>query len=407
MNKKIFYGEYTLLHWIELILKHNIILPDYQRGFVWPKENVESIVGSFKDGSFVPPVVIGTYKQDKITKNIILDGQQRLTSLLLSYIKLYPKFEDFKKPIENIYQDDEEYPLDDTPLPQEKIEWNFDILLRSKDPYKLMLTREEIREGNRDDLTKYENLPSTCCLTDEELEKHYLGFSYIVPMDDNETAQQAFYSRLFRDINILGVNLENQESRRALYYLNPELTSFFEPSIVSGIHIKQNNRSVKIDFVRSLAFCSQYKHDDGEEKIAKGCRKQVNLENYYADYIDSVINGRHIDVFGNFQVYIGISNIQARLSSLDVAIKGLHFNKVYESIIDADLTLLGLIYYIVYENKKIELTDYDTIKSTVKDVISTYKTSSEYDSHRRSPNALRHLRDRIKRSIGIYSDYAK
>lgn len=227
MNKKIFYGEYTLLHWIELILKHNIILPDYQRGFVWPKENVESIVGSFKDGSFVPPVVIGAYKQDKITKNIILDGQQRLTSLLLSYIKLYPKFEDFKKPIENIYQDDEEYPLDDTPLPQEKIEWNFDILLRSKDPYKLMLTREEIREGNRDDLTKYENLPSTCCLTDEELEKHYLGFSYIVPMDDNETAQQAFYSRLFRDINILGVNLENQESRRALYYLNPELTSFF------------------------------------------------------------------------------------------------------------------------------------------------------------------------------------
>lgn len=90
MDKKIFYGEYTLLHWIELILKHNIILPDYQRGFVWPKENVESIVSSFKEGSFVPPVVIGAYKKGLITKNIILDGQQRLTSLLLSYIKLYP-----------------------------------------------------------------------------------------------------------------------------------------------------------------------------------------------------------------------------------------------------------------------------------------------------------------------------
>lgn len=37
MDKKIFYGEYTLLHWIELILKHNIILPDYQRGICLAK----------------------------------------------------------------------------------------------------------------------------------------------------------------------------------------------------------------------------------------------------------------------------------------------------------------------------------------------------------------------------------
>lgn len=151
MDKKIFYGEYTLLHWIELILKHNIILPDYQRGFVWPKENVESIVSSFKEGSFVPPVVIGAYKKGLITKNIILDGQQRLTSLLLSYIKLYPKFDDFKKPIEDIYQDGEEPPLDNTPLPEEKIEWNFDMLLSHTTPPQLMLTREEIREGNKDD----------------------------------------------------------------------------------------------------------------------------------------------------------------------------------------------------------------------------------------------------------------
>lgn len=407
MDKKIFYGEYTLLHWIELILKHNIILPDYQRGFVWPKENVESIVSSFKEGSFVPPVVIGAYKKGLITKNIILDGQQRLTSLLLSYIKLYPKFDDFKKSIENIYQDGEENPLDNTPLPEEKIEWNFDMLLSHTTPPQLMLTREEIREGNKDDLNKYENLPATCCLTDAELEKHYLGFSYIVPIDNSETAQQAFYSRLFRDINILGVNLENQESRRALYYLNPQLTGFFEPTFVSGIHIKQNNKSAKYDFVRSLAFCTQYKHDGGEGKIAKGCRKQANLENYYADYIDSVISGRHIDIFGNFSIYIGIANMQTRLSKLGTVINGLHYKKLYDSIIDADITLIGLIYQVVYEGKTIEPTDYNAINSAVETAISEYKTMPKHESHRRSPNALGHLRERIKKSIEIYTSYAK
>lgn len=48
-DKKIFYGENILLHWIRLILKHNIVLSEYQSGFVWPKENVESIV-SFLQG---------------------------------------------------------------------------------------------------------------------------------------------------------------------------------------------------------------------------------------------------------------------------------------------------------------------------------------------------------------------
>lgn len=118
MDKKVYYGEYTLLHWIELILKHSIVLPDYQRGFVWPKENLESIVESFRLGSFIPPIVIGVYTEGGVSRNIILDGQQRLTSLLLSYIKLYPKFDEFKAPITNIYQDGEENPMDDTPLPE-------------------------------------------------------------------------------------------------------------------------------------------------------------------------------------------------------------------------------------------------------------------------------------------------
>ena len=31
MDNKVYYGEYSLKHWINLILKGNVILPDYQR----------------------------------------------------------------------------------------------------------------------------------------------------------------------------------------------------------------------------------------------------------------------------------------------------------------------------------------------------------------------------------------
>lgn len=407
MEKKVYYGEYTLLHWIELILKHNIVLPDYQRGFVWPKENLESIVESFKLGSFVPPIVIGVYTEGGVSKNIILDGQQRLTSLLLSYIKLYPKFDEFKVTITNIYQDGEENPMDDTHLPEEKIVWKFNQLLDKGNPPRLLLTRDQVREANQDELAKYEHLPASYCLTDEELEKCYLGFSYIVPVGATEIDQQAFYSKLFRDINILGVSLENQESRRALYYLNPQLKDFFEPSFGGLIHVNQNGKKTRFDFVRTLAFCSQYKHDANSNTIAKGCRKQSYLELYYADYIDSVIRGTHSSVFSSFNTDIGVANIQPRLNTLKMHILGLSLNKIYNSIIDADISLFGLMYYILFEGKQFYSADYPAITSALTTTIDAYRNNKEYASHRRSPNALGNLRQRVQKSIDIYKPYAK
>ena len=53
MERKIFYGEYTLRHWLDLILKRNILLPAYQRHFVWSKESVEKFLFQLKEGLFV------------------------------------------------------------------------------------------------------------------------------------------------------------------------------------------------------------------------------------------------------------------------------------------------------------------------------------------------------------------
>ena len=88
-----FYGEYSLEQWINFVLTKEIILPDYQRAFIWEKEDVEDLIDSLKNGLFVPPITIGNYGGKT---NYILDGQQRLSAILIAYIGLFPDRDKFK-----------------------------------------------------------------------------------------------------------------------------------------------------------------------------------------------------------------------------------------------------------------------------------------------------------------------
>lgn len=85
MDKKVYYGEYSLKHWIELLLKKDLELPPYQRNFVWLEEQVKEFVNGLKGEIFVPPVTIGVCNKDGVNHNLILDGQQRLSSILLAF----------------------------------------------------------------------------------------------------------------------------------------------------------------------------------------------------------------------------------------------------------------------------------------------------------------------------------
>ncbi|MDP3289401.1 MAG: DUF262 domain-containing protein, partial [Methyloversatilis sp.] len=81
MENRVYYGQYSLKHWINLILKKNITLPEYQRYFVWNESKVANLIEAFKKKQFIPPVTIGAFKIGDISQNLILDGQQRLTSI--------------------------------------------------------------------------------------------------------------------------------------------------------------------------------------------------------------------------------------------------------------------------------------------------------------------------------------
>lgn len=72
MNPKVYYGEYSLKHWIDLMLSGNITLPEYQRSFVWKESAVKDFIKAIGKKEFVPPVILGNF-EDK--NNYIIDGQ--------------------------------------------------------------------------------------------------------------------------------------------------------------------------------------------------------------------------------------------------------------------------------------------------------------------------------------------
>lgn len=392
MDKKIFYGEYTLLHWIELIMRQNIVLPGYQRKFVWNKSQIEHFIKSLKDGRFTPPVIIGSYNGE----NMILDGQQRLSTILLSYLGVIPKKEAFKITDDPNYADaDEGVDMSDGDEP-EAIEWTFKLLLKQG----TQNTKAEML--GRIDNVKYDRLDSEYYLDERFLNSNYLGFSYIVPANCPLTEQMKFYSTVFHDINMQGVELKAQESRRALYYLDNELIPFFEPAVSAQLKVTQNGRTARYDFVRALAFTSQFAKQGNESTIAKGCRRQEAFDIYFSDYINAVINDINSTRFGQFSVRIGKANIENRTSKLQTYVNNLDFKHVFPTIIEADTSLLGLIYYILIKGKDLDATRFADLKNQLTAKIAEFKG---IDGHRRSPNAVTHLRRRIRGSIDIYQGY--
>ena len=54
MKNKVYYGEYCLQHWINLMLSGDIVMPKYQRSFVWDEERTKKMILNLKKKYFVP-----------------------------------------------------------------------------------------------------------------------------------------------------------------------------------------------------------------------------------------------------------------------------------------------------------------------------------------------------------------
>ena len=389
MANKVYYGEYTLKHWIDLILTGDIVLPEYQRYFVWDKEKSKSLITAIADNQFVPPVTIGSYLETGKKLNLILDGQKRLTSILLSYLNLFPKKEQNKVMVKELYfanENDDKEEEDATDF----INWNFNQLLK-------VVKEKELRDKSEIHdyaiSVGYESMDASTGI--DIYEKCYLGFSFIVPESEDSKEQQKFYSKVFRSINIEGKKLLPLESREALYYLNKDLVGLFSPEFSKKICVNEG----KMDFVRFLAMISQYQKS-GLDKIARGYTK--TMEMYYENFIYAVVDGKSTEEFINLSDKIHDLVYQDRMEILEKLVSEMDLVKPYDSIIELDMYMFGLIYYVIFEGKDIESDKWDELKQKTNEAIVEIRNDK---LHYKNPSALKHLKIRIEKSIAICGEF--
>lgn len=392
MNNRVYYGEYSLKHWIDLILKGNVVLPAYQRYFVWNEKKVETLIETFKEKQFVPPVTIGAFKKGDETKNLILDGQQRLTSIVLAYLGIYPDVLTYKTTIEQYANESDEVEEEDQDDFQfdNVLEWNIKFLTdKGKTKHSIL---SQITEGNYKSI----NLE----INESFLKSTFLGFSYLVPQTSNQTEQQKYYSSVFRNINIQGEPLLPQESRASLYFLDQDLVDFFAPEFSKRIVIKMISSEAKVDFVRYLSLLSQYHKNGNANRVARSYKPK--MEKFYEEYIYASINDINSDSYGKFSDVLPNKQYKELFDKLESSLDLLEIPGHYPSIIDLDIYLFGLIYLIIFKKSTINEDRKDDLKNELDQKIAELKAS---ESHRRSPNNLGHLRRRITDSLSIYEKY--
>ena len=388
-NNRIYYGEYSLAYWIQMILKGNIVLPEYQRTFVWNKDDYTNLIDSFKEKQFIPPVTIGAYKTTNGQDNLIIDGQQRLTSVFLAYIERFPKKEAGPGNIENLVNENDDDSDDDEQ--ENMIEWTFkDLLAKGNNKGEIIAKCPQ---------EKYEILDH---LDDDFFNKNFLGFAYIVPSTSTEEEQQKFFSTLFRNINIRGKSLYVLESRASLYFLNHQLKEWFNPEFCKEISssIVDKSRKSSMDFVRYVALLSQYKKKGSERGIGYGYASK--MENYYETYIYSVVGNKDSIIFGKFSDIFTDKNYNPYLDEIDRLITELNYRRRFQSIIDLDLYFFGLIYFTAFEKRVLDTSRKDALEKELKNAINDIKGNG---LHTKSPACLKYLRERIFKSIEIYQKY--
>ncbi|MCU1799548.1 DUF262 domain-containing protein [Pectobacterium polaris] len=388
MENRVYYGEYSLRHWIDLVLKKNIVLPDYQRYFVWNEKKVETLIETFKNKQFIPPVTIGAFKIGDSNENLLLDGQQRVTSVLLAYLGLYPDAANYKLKLDSFANDNDEDNNEE--LYDNILEWNFKSLVEKGTSKVEILSN--IQPGNY----KHTNLN----ITDKFLDSNFLGFSYLVPQTSDVKTQQKYYSSVFRNINIQGEPLLPQESRASLYFLDQELVGLFDPDFSKKITIKLVSSESKADFLRYLALLSQYHINKDSFKIARGYKQK--MEKLYEEYIFCAINGGGSGIFEKLLSIFPDKKYKDLLDKLENTLTEIDLLKQYTSIIELDTYLFGIIYHIIFEKKSIDTSEKENILKKLENKIARYKSDS---SHLKSPNNLLHLRNRISDSISIYGEH--
>lgn len=373
-----------------MILRKELLLPEYQRFFVWKEKKMDLLIETLQEKRFVPPVSIGVYMENDEKQNLIIDGQQRLTSILLAYLGLFPEqSEDFVSH-ERALADERDDGIDDEDYEDDELlDWTFKKLTVHGRTKESILSDLKLQNYKRKDY----NLP------DEFWDTTFLGFSYMVPDLSQEKAQLKYYSKVFRDINIQGQRLQPLESRQALYFLDKDLLDLFSPAFAHDIIIGVKP-SKKMDFVRYLSLLSSYKKLNSYYWVARGNGYVKEMERFYENFIFSIVGEAPMDTFASLDEMFGLDDWHRRMQLLELRINDLGLKRTFASIVQMDTYFFGLIYHIVFMGRDVNISGKQNLNQILDNLYESYKGNY---LHSRSPNALKYMQKRMEESIKTYA----
>lgn len=399
------YGEFSIGHWIDLLLSKRLLLPEYQRQFVWEPYRVIELYKSIIEKSYVPPVLIAHRMSKNSIGDYILDGQQRLTALLLLYLRVYPNYD------KTIFESEDV---------SFNIDWTMNKLLRVDDNYSNSEKEvcEIINSGNAENVAQKlsstnlyrkldeEGLYGAWYKRNEDVIKNCdfrkicsdfsLGFCYIRFRKPNSKFENKGYAKIFKSINSNGVPLSDMESRRALFWScedNKNYNDFFEPEGFKNVYVDNK----KIDIVSLLAYVAE--RASGEVRFAMNRRNDSSRQTYYNEYVESVLYDEDSSIFGKFSSIITdkdgamkkvVDFYQTHLSK--------EINDKFENIMHAQITMFGLLYWTIYKGKDIGWDN-----RIIYEINNYKKSHNDYTKYRN----ITEFRDRMTQSINIYGKFIK
>lgn len=227
LNTKITYK--TKVMDIEAILnalkRGDYILPKYQRKYVWEKPDASNLVLSLIKNIPIPPIYL--YFDYYTGKYVVLDGQQRITTLFMYYNNIFYKSKNGREKIN----------FEDISRKLEEIEY-YEHKMRN--PVENLTNREfrefdnKIKEIYKEIEKKYNIVKSTFNLELGDFEKDITFSSFdekakrilrrkdleaVFVQCENDNADKA-YSEIFKLLNSAGKELSSQEIRNGVYYNN-------------------------------------------------------------------------------------------------------------------------------------------------------------------------------------------
>ena len=125
------YNPATLITKVVGSLNHHFFVPNYQRGYRWGRQNVKQLLDDLRDNGsntyYLQPIVV-TKKVETENDYIVIDGQQRLTTLFLIYQCLQDRYKSLSSLANQIFD-------------EELCKCDFDITYETKEDSKKFLTK--------------------------------------------------------------------------------------------------------------------------------------------------------------------------------------------------------------------------------------------------------------------------